>query len=91
MFLVHGDDRRIERDLVEYEVVADGIDGLLKARCFRDELIGDVRDAAEGFYGMTAGADVLDCAVVGNGGEMAVNLSTASLACLITWNLSMIV
>ena len=68
-----------------------GIDGLLKARCFRDELIGDVRDAAEGFYGMTAGADVLNCAVVGNNGEMAVNLSTASLACLITWNLSMIV
>ena len=58
-----------ECDLVGDEVVTDGVDGLLKARCLGDDGLCDRGDGTGGLYRMTAGADVLGRVMVRDGGE----------------------
>ena len=53
MLHIDGDDRHVEGDLVEDEIVADGIDGLLIARDLRRKQCGEVVDGVLGLYGAT--------------------------------------
>ena len=64
---IHG--RLRERDLVDDEVIADGVDDLADARTLCGKGVGDVGDCAGGLHRTSVRADVLHCVVVGHGGK----------------------
>ena len=69
MLHIDGDNRCVERDFVEDEVVADSIDGLLIAWDLCGKECREIVDGVRGLYRMTAGADVLGRVIVWDGGE----------------------
>ena len=69
MLHIDGDDCHVERDLVEDEIVADGIDGLLIARDLRSKECREVVDGVRGLDSSAACTDVFVRVVVRNGGK----------------------
>ena len=71
---IDGDNRHVDRDLVEDEIVADGINGLLIARYLRRKECRKVVDGVRRLYGATARTDVFVRVVVRNGGKCDVRI-----------------